>query len=901
MWLLLAFVIVLLSKQLHVNAEVIQVGNNSLDFTQGNKLIIHKNPDIKGFEITTNISKDRLKRYYKDADTERYTGYGGAWYFMPKHGHQDKFPLSAYQTQTYKSYEPGYASETLVIKNLQKTDQIKIQYENVGTYAGKPIDMQVVFDNMQIGGKKRSGGLTDDTTYIDFSANPFSGYVYTNILNADVTYTIYDRETGDVIDADGNTYLTFNSLNSYNNDAGEVEFVNYLNHDVTAKNSPVNAYTITDTNVKWRDNLPNHPYKKTVFYGSSNDFTDYLGGETFTRNTVQFQIKGKSQKFVFGSGLGAAWNSVSTGVLFSVTAEPPTKTVEDSKGTTINGRDVQVGQELVYNVRQKVNILGQDILEKYDKWTITDTLPANVDYVKAELTDESGKVIQNPGEIVYDKAKHKVTFTASDAFLKEEGGMKYTGETYNLRIHTKVKNFKADAKSKELEIENQAFSNIDGVEKESNTVKNRVKLFKVNVKHIFQKEDKLLSETTEAKYDGESYSYSPLTNLKYKEKFNYVPINNSKQEGVINGHDVNLTFYYGIPILYEVGVRKIQIYTAPFDEGLPLKLELSQKLHEAKSKEVLKGRKLNLVVKDKSTGKTVLSKQYDISDIDDEISLKIPSNFLKLNSNTSYEATISLPGNEDGDLLLTDSKIDTKGYTSSQKKVKAKSTEDLSYKGVVMTEREINKDMKIFYESFQIKNPALPKQKTGYGFDLDTSVIYKNDLKKAADIKLQAVLDSNLIDSYLNYDTNGEKTTIQLDNFLYNKSTDGVEFSYGFQLPLVKVEKGSGALFTETQVKNKDVRIKNDLIDGGNKLYVPIWADLGTYNINIQSTDSVGINEITLDLEKKLPVYAYMFATVGSDTLDLDELLLEPVNPTDPFPDGVPEGWSDKDVEWLMQ
>jgi len=44
-----------------------------------------------------------------------------------------------------------------------------------------------------------------------------------------------------------------------------------------------------------------------------------------------------------------------------------------------------------------------------------------------------------------------------------------------------------------------------------------------------------------------------------------------------------------------------------------------------------------------------------------------------------------------------------------------------------------------------------------------------------------------------------------------------------------------------------------------------------------------------------------MYGTIGSETLKDDEVLLEPVDPRNPFPNGKPSDWSDDDIAWLKR
>ncbi len=115
------------------------------------------------------------------------------------------------------------------------------------------------------------------------------------------------------------------------------------------------------------------------------------------------------------------------------------------------------------------------------------------------------------------------------------------------------------------------------------------------------------------------------------------------------------------------------------------------------------------------------------------------------------------------------------------------------------------------------------------------------------------------------------------------------------------MEQKTGTLFTDQQVKDKDSRIKNALKDGKRRLYAPIWAELGDYSVYLKSSEAIGVNQINFEIANSLNLFAYMYGTIGSETLKDDEVLLEPVDPRNPFPNGKPSDWSDDDIAWLKR
>lgn len=68
----------------------------------------------------------------------------------------------------------------------------------------------------------------------------------------------------------------------------------------------------------------------------------------------------------------------------------------------------------------------------------------------------------------------------------------------------------------------------------------------VTVQHINKDTGAVLSKSTEYKYDGDTYSYAPKTDLVYDSTFKYKPAT-ATQSGTINGKDVSVNLYYTGP------------------------------------------------------------------------------------------------------------------------------------------------------------------------------------------------------------------------------------------------------------------------------------------------------------------------------------------------------------------
>lgn len=306
----------------------------------------------------------------------------------------------------------------------------------------------------------------------------------------------------------------------------------------------------------------------------------------------------------------------------------------------------------------------------------------------------------------------------------------------------------------------------------------------------------------------------------------------------------------------------------------------------------------------------------------------------------------------------TTNKMTTYGYAASEKTITNNDLDargNVTYSPVMYTVRYLNSNTVSEYrETYKVSSfMKAQRQKTGYSVELNAPLEYDynrntnaekvlpdnsrikahaqlpqspmhnvNDLQNAqtqmnmnayrkSDIQLNAYVPKKLMDSRMNetFEMAGDKfykvpLTHSTDDYYFNGEsitpTTANKYQYNaivnhavnFKYPKANVEKKTGHLYTDDQVAAK--KPKYETINGGNKLYIPVWSDLGNYNIDLMSNQA-GINYVTFRLTKNINVYAYMYATMGSETGKQDELLLEPVYPDS----GRPKGWTKSELEWL--
>ncbi|KPG70830.1 hypothetical protein [Enterococcus sp. RIT-PI-f] len=353
---------------------------------------------------------------------------------------------------------------------------------------------------------------------------------------------------------------------------------------------------------------------------------------------------------------------------------------------------------------------------------------------------------------------------------------------------------------------------------------------------------------------------------------------------------------YKIRPNFEVGLQRIRIFTAAAAKGLPVEINLEKEIiNKAGESESVA---LNLY--NKETGKKVAGKTYLAKDLPLSVTLTVPAKGLQIDQVQNYEARIEEYNPINVNTIDEEGKIDTDGHTASQKKITATDTKDkeLKYQGVVMTEREIGKEIKAYYEDLNIPIAKLSKSKSGYGIDLNHYTLsYTNALGDLSTIQTKLLIDPNLVDSTMNLKEQSGFKAIDLITLDAEVDESETKESMSYEFPEVLIRQGDGASFLKAQKEEIELSSENqNLFEGGNKLYVPIWINgEGSYPIKFVSESPVGINEIEFEVINTQEIYAYMYATIDSHTKEDDELLLTPI-----YPDSTtPNGWSSEDIEWL--
>lgn len=426
---------------------------------------------------------------------------------------------------------------------------------------------------------------------------------------------------------------------------------------------------------------------------------------------------------------------------------------------------------------------------------------------------------------------------------------------------------------------------------------------KVTVKHVDARDDRVIKTESDLYVRGAKYSYKPKKDLK-KGDYTYRPVSTAVQKGEIGSKDIVITFYYDVPLI-KASMKKIQIYTELASKGLPVKINLDRVNVYPDSVNDMSKEKIKLSIYQGK--KVVATKEYTAKSLPTKTEMKIPATDLVVNKKKAY--TVKLEGfNKNAfDIATKTASLTTDGYAASQKKVTANAANatSLEYKGVVMTEREVNKDMKVYYETLSIPLKPLSKMRTGYGFEMPVNINYKNEISTwSDDMELVMKTPTSIVDkSYIDYPVKNKVASVPLEKTkgAATKSGESTTISNTYELQHVNVEKQTGSLFTDDQVRKKDKRIKHELINGERKFYLPIWGDIGDYKFTVESTKVIGVNQVSFVVNHNLNVYAHMIAHMDSKTIKEDAVLMKPISLDNPFPEGLPKGWTNKDEQWIKK
>ncbi|WP_179123787.1 thioester domain-containing protein, partial [Paraliobacillus ryukyuensis] len=156
----------------------------------------------------------------------------------------------------------------------------------------------------------------------------------------------------------------------------------------------------------------------------------------------------------------------------------------------------------------------------------------------------------------------------------------------------------------------------------------------ITVNHIDDRDGRLIEKHEETKRRGNSYSFTPKKDLK-KENYTYRPLSNKKQAGTVKGKDIEINFYYDVPLI-KAGLKKIQVFTAKANEGLPVVVDLYKKdFYDSKVPD-MDDKDKRITVALYQGDKKIGSKRYTANDLPTKIDFEVPTNVLEVDQKKEY-------------------------------------------------------------------------------------------------------------------------------------------------------------------------------------------------------------------------------------------------------------------------
>lgn len=583
------------------------------------------------------------------------------------------------------------------------------------------------------------------------------------------------------------------------------------------------------------------------------------------------------------------------------------KTVSDMNESQANKNTWSLNQNdyLQYDVIGTLDLDGPFTLNKF---VLTDYVDTQYVDIKSINVYDSKGAISNDFNI--SQSNGVITATAKPSLMSDKVSYnnKFILRT-TMTIKPAFRNSTADrqsltiTKNGHLSLGISVSGHDTGVDYDSNSVTTYLTARSITSNHVKQDNPSSIFKTDVIhKYDGESYNIKPYDKF-MDGSLKYVPVDLNPQTGVVNGQNLNLTFLYFNPKL-DINLDTIKITTAKAGTQLPISMNFSQNGDVDRLGAV----QYKLNVLDQTYNKVAFDKTFTVKDGVPSENLALDVSYVKnKGEKIKYLFNISIIYNDGGSVKTDTINLTTYGYTSTEKVLTNSDSDSANkylYTGVAQTQQSRSNNQyveKMERLAFEF-NPNY-KSKSGYGLNINLNPTFSSDINDKANMNVTANVPDKLVDSYLNDKTSGYASsngTIQIPYENVNPTKTDTSEAMKFQFPHMNVEKNTGALFNDKQKANGDsnIKYKDGLRDGGHKFYLPIWANIDNYNYQLTS-NTVGRNLVSVNLNAKINVYAQMYSTLDSKTTKDDQFLIEPVFPSMGNNDKQILGLSPSDWSWI--
>ena len=325
------------------------------------------------------------------------------------------------------------------VSQFAPTDTITVRFKNAATYNGANVDIIATWSN--IISKTGAGQL-------QIAKRFYAGELGIGIYAAPVEIKIVAPGSSTPLANFTSGYLTVLSINPT---------------QITKPLSNISGVTLSsNTAIIQVDTVKSG--LTGAYTGGDSNWTDYMGGATFHRGAVQYSLA--SADFSFYNGWDsdtntAYWASYSTALLVSnnETIPCPTAPVKTSSAET-----AKTGDNLTFQISQRTQGLGTEILANYTSFVISDTIDSRLSIDPAKITVSVGGQDQTSDfAINFDTSSRTLTVTANSDILTSRT---FYGQEVVVNIPATI----TSEISPNNPIKNHATSTIDGNPQDSNEI-----------------------------------------------------------------------------------------------------------------------------------------------------------------------------------------------------------------------------------------------------------------------------------------------------------------------------------------------------------------------------------------------------------------------------------------------
>ena len=292
------------------------------------------------------------------------------------------------------SYHPGEAQNWYVDSNTAQGAGmagrwVTLTFPNVGTIGNRQIKGTLTISNIVPSGSNDYWlGIERPTVVMDDDF--WNGFWVFGMTQADFEVSLYYADTGQKINMAG-MYTTIGSLNGDTATGFDDEAVRY-NYSGT-----VQTYRLPTNRTSYTQFSPSSDKEHTGimqegewFRGRNYSFDDEVGGTSYLKSAVGFQIPNQSATMSTWSAdpNGSRWTTFNISP-FGAAAKTPVKQVQNTSGSDINGQALYPGDTLVYRTNQEMERLGISGTARYKTFTMTDTIPDGLSITGVKLQQKA--------------------------------------------------------------------------------------------------------------------------------------------------------------------------------------------------------------------------------------------------------------------------------------------------------------------------------------------------------------------------------------------------------------------------------------------------------------------------------------------------------------------------------